>query len=228
MRKVIAHSASNSVTKNFETSATTWGELKNDLLDQGFSINSNVSVTEGYSKIVFAREDMLLPTNTPYKTGTTNDLAIFINPSKNINSGAFNRSAGYLFIQSLPEFDRKKYFPFYSSVTSVNLEKMIDEYKSEKKQKSVDKSEKAVRKVELDPGKFSFALNNIYDVLVDLYNQEPVSPKAYDEAKTGINYLASLFNVSTDKIQEPDVEPVKKDSSTINFENLAKDLGFNL
>lgn len=225
MRKVTAHSASNSRTISFETNATTWGELKADLQTNGFTIDSKVSVTEGYSKIVFVREDTILPTNTPYKTGTTNDLAIFINPSKNISSGVINRKETYDYIKTLPENVRKKYFPTYSSMSNVDLEKSLIKYKTLNTKNTPESSSFITKRViKLDPAVFSTALNDIYTALILLYNQEAISSKEFTNAQEGVVYLTGIFNVKPDVIVD---KTPKEDPAVSLMKNLANEIGVN-
>lgn len=75
--------------KSFQSTATTYGQLKRELADAGYDLN-NVTVTEGNTSLTLANDDAVLPTNISARGTITNDLIIVITPNKNIKSGAID------------------------------------------------------------------------------------------------------------------------------------------
>lgn len=72
-----------------ETSATTLGELQDQLSAQGIDY-SGMTFTEGISKTQLLTRDTQLPTNVMYKGQPTNNLVMLLtNPTKQIASGAY-------------------------------------------------------------------------------------------------------------------------------------------
>lgn len=73
---------------SIESSATTLGELKEQLVSQGIDY-SGMTFTEGITKTQLISDDSLLPTNVMYHGQPTNNLVILLtNPQKQIASGA--------------------------------------------------------------------------------------------------------------------------------------------
>ena len=72
--------------KDFTSSASTYGELKRDLLSQGFKLE-NTTVSEGYTRITLSDDSAVLPTNINYRGNITNDLVILITPDEKPKSG---------------------------------------------------------------------------------------------------------------------------------------------
>lgn len=72
---------------DLESNATTLGELKQELIDRGYTLN-NCIFQEGKTKTEFKSDDALLPTNVSYRGTVTNDLIFRISVSKGkIDSG---------------------------------------------------------------------------------------------------------------------------------------------
>lgn len=71
-----------------ESSATTLGELQDEMLAQGIDF-TGMTFTEGISKTQLLTRDSLLPTNVMYKGQPTNNLVMLLtNTTKQISSGA--------------------------------------------------------------------------------------------------------------------------------------------
>ena len=98
--------------RDFKSNATTYGTLKQELKEQGFSL-ANTKVSEGHTYINLERDDAILPTNITVRGTVTNDLIILISPETKPKSGAIadynvlTRNELYALIQVL----RKS--PFY-------------------------------------------------------------------------------------------------------------------
>jgi len=76
-------------TKEFESSAVTWGQLKQEILEKGFPSFENTSVCEGITMIDFSSDEAILPTNINFRGKTTNNLTIVMTAKdKDIKSGS--------------------------------------------------------------------------------------------------------------------------------------------
>jgi len=128
----------------FKTKATTFGQLKTQLLD--FVPRSELTYTEnriieGNSKVSFETDDAILPENIRTKKGITNDLVIIIAPRQNIKSGALTRSECYETIKShINQFGTiaKDHFlqhGQYTRVATVVLVDLITQFEKRKKVK---------------------------------------------------------------------------------------------
>lgn len=73
--------------RDFKSNAITYGTLKQELKEQGFSL-ANTKVSEGHTYISLERDDAILPTNITVRGAVTNDLIILISPETKPKSGA--------------------------------------------------------------------------------------------------------------------------------------------
>ena len=73
--------------RDFKSNATTYGTLKQELKEQGFSL-ANTKVSEGHTYISLEQDDAILPTNITVRGAVTNDLIILISPETKPKSGA--------------------------------------------------------------------------------------------------------------------------------------------
>lgn len=84
-----------------ETAATTLGELKAQMREQGIDYEG-MSFTEGITKLELNRDDAVLPTNVMYKGAPTNNLVMLLtNPNKQIASGAMDRKEAYRLVKAM-------------------------------------------------------------------------------------------------------------------------------
>lgn len=79
-RKITIVSNKTGCSKTLTTSATTLGELKNDMKTQGINY-SDCTFTEGISKTKLIDDSSVLPTNVQFKGKTTNDLLMLLTVS---------------------------------------------------------------------------------------------------------------------------------------------------
>lgn len=70
----------------FQTTANTFGELKVDLINQGYNLQ-NVNVTEGFTKLGLVNDATILPKNIEFKGVVSNNLAIVMTPKEKPKSG---------------------------------------------------------------------------------------------------------------------------------------------
>lgn len=73
--------------QDFTSTATTYGQLKQELIEKGFDL-SNTRVTEGNTQVDLVNEGALLPTNISRRGQLTNDLIIIMTPQTQIKSGS--------------------------------------------------------------------------------------------------------------------------------------------
>jgi hypothetical protein len=82
----VKHQPSNQLY-TLNTTATTFGELKQDMINAGITIDG-LSFLEGYTKTEFTQNDASLPQTVMYKGQMKTDLAFMLSrPDKNIKSG---------------------------------------------------------------------------------------------------------------------------------------------
>lgn len=81
--------------RDFQTNATTYGQLKEELLSQGFDL-SNTRVTEGNTQLDLVNDDAILPVNIQKRGQVTNDLIIVMTPNARPKSGSIDvQNASY-------------------------------------------------------------------------------------------------------------------------------------
>lgn len=111
-RKVTVWTPGSNGIISFNTTATTFGEIREELKKyislERLEYKQNRFI-EGNSQISFEGDEAPLPTNISTPKGITNDLAIILTPSKNVKSGAKSlnlqarRDAAYAKIKILRE-----------------------------------------------------------------------------------------------------------------------------
>lgn len=139
------------VVENVE--ANTLGELKAILNSKGINING-MSILEGVSNTQLLNDDSQLPSNIRYRDAVTNDLMLYLTPSKKVASGVCGKE------QLLEGLDLickgatiiKNYYESVSEVESQDSNKgfslsEIEEMKKKFSQNSED--DEAKRKVEV-------------------------------------------------------------------------------
>lgn len=86
---------------NIETAATTLGELKAQMREQGIDYDG-MTFTEGITKTQMVDDSSVLPTNVMYKGAPTNNLVMLLtNPNKQIASGAMDRKEAYRLVKEM-------------------------------------------------------------------------------------------------------------------------------
>lgn len=81
--------------RDFQTTATTYGQLKEELQSQGFDL-SNTRVTEGNTQLDLVNDDAVLPINIQKRGQITNDLIIVMTPNARPKSGSIDvQNASY-------------------------------------------------------------------------------------------------------------------------------------
>lgn len=111
------------------TNASTLGELKQTLAANGIDY-SGMAFTEGITKATLSEDDAPLPTNIPYKGGTTNNLVLLLtNTRKNIASG-MDRKEAYALIKenNLQDKVQEIHGRNFTQVPTEALEKILQSY----------------------------------------------------------------------------------------------------
>lgn len=86
----------------FESSATTLGELKNELREKQVRYDSDCVFKEAASKTILTSNESVLPSNIPWKGQVTNDLVFMVTaPQKKIRSGVMDRKEAYAKVKKL-------------------------------------------------------------------------------------------------------------------------------
>ena len=81
--------------RDFQSRATTYGQLKEELQSQGFDL-SNTRVTEGNTQLDLVNDDAVLPVNIQKRGQLTNDLIIVMTPNARPKSGSIDvQNASY-------------------------------------------------------------------------------------------------------------------------------------
>lgn len=145
--KVWQINSKNAVT--FNTSVTTFGELKN-LMMQSFSAElldyENSRFVEGNSRLSFEHDNTVLPLTVATKEGTyTSELNILILPKKKVKSGASIRTELYEQIKQYKrDFPREasNYFISYATVSTDKLVELVTNFKkrTEKRRSDINQS----------------------------------------------------------------------------------------
>lgn len=127
-REILIANTKTQKRSKITTSATTLGELKNDLRAAGIDF-SNMTFTEGISKTQLLSDDTQLPQNVMYKGQPTNNLVILLtNTKKNIASGAYTRQELYAILKQhgLQDAIKAEFGKNFTQVTTLDLTKFIE------------------------------------------------------------------------------------------------------
>ena len=127
-REILIANTKTQKRSKITTSATTLGELKNDLRAADIDF-SNMTFTEGISKTQLLSDDTQLPQNVMYKGQPTNNLVILLtNTKKNIASGALTRQELYTILKQhgLQDAIKAEFGKNFTQVTTLDLIKFIE------------------------------------------------------------------------------------------------------
>lgn len=162
-----------------ESNATTLGELKKELHEQGADFNHDDVFKEARTKSILVTDESVLPTNVPWKGGVTNELVFMITvPHKKISSGAVSRAEVYakvkeLGLQDVIQKETGKNFTQCSTAILISYIEEATKKAAPKVKKAVPaapiakkksvREAKAAEAVEANPD----ALQNLLEELVD-------------------------------------------------------------
>ena len=131
-RKITVISTKTQGKKVIMSSATTLGELKQDLRTAGVDY-TDMTFLEGLTKTELKVDESPLPTNVKYKENTTNELVFMLtNTNKKIKSGAMTRNEAYSEIKKrhLQSECVKRFGKNFTMCKTTDLIKLIEEVKS--------------------------------------------------------------------------------------------------
>ena len=138
-RKITVVSSKTQKKSVIMSSATTLGELKDDLRQNGISYDG-MTFYEGTSKTELKVDDAILPHDVPYKGNVTNELVFMLSTTdKKIRSGANDRrTAAYAGIKkhNLQGAVQKKFGKNFTMCKTEFLEEMIAEAEKSSKPKA--------------------------------------------------------------------------------------------
>lgn len=193
-RKITVVDSQSQSVKVIMSAAETLGELKQDLLTNGYSLE-NKAFYEGLTRIELKTDNSILPHDVPRNGTTTNELVIRITTAqKKINSG-MTRAEVYQAIKekNLAETVKNMYGKNFTQCSTADLLAVIANFSSKKAAKPVSEPvvdsnteliEKSIAKLQelLNSGSNLsdaevFALNsfideNLKDALVSPYSEE--------------------------------------------------------
>lgn len=115
--------------KTFNSTATTVGELKRDLVNIGIN-PEGMAIQEGLTKTELGGNDSPLPRDVNYRGTVTNNLVFRLTqPNKKIKSGNYTRMEVYNKIKdlSLADVIKAKYGNSYTNVKTSDLIKEVTE-----------------------------------------------------------------------------------------------------
>lgn len=172
-RKITVVSSKTQKKSVIMSSATTLGELKDDLRQNGISYEY-MTFYEGTSKTELKVDDAILPHDVPYKGNVTNELVFMLSTTdKKIRSGANDRrTAAYAGIKkhNLQSAVQKKFGKNFTMCKTEFLEEMIVEAEKSNKPKAPSSEP-----VEVVDNVARAAISKLVDILSekDCYDGEP-------------------------------------------------------
>lgn len=145
---------------DFQSNAITWGQLKSELEDKGFTFN-NTRVSEGYTSIDLVNDDAVLPVNISRKGTVTNDLVIIMSPQQSIKSGNMNYKELKEAIKNASDAVRDQIKAIEGNYTQMSTEKLQQVYDkyirvSNKSVTSTKSASKTTSKIAIDSPVMSY------------------------------------------------------------------------
>lgn len=131
-RKITVIETKNQKKSVIMSSATTLGELKNDLREANIDYDG-MTFFEGVSHVELKLDDAVLPHDVPYRGTTTNELVFMLtNTNKKIRSGAVSRSELYTTIKTLglQKVCVEKFGKSFTQCSNDLLTQLIADYNS--------------------------------------------------------------------------------------------------
>lgn len=144
------------MTKEIKSSATTVGELKRDLRQNGFNVDDK-TIQEALTRVRFEDDEALLPHDVSYRGTITNDLVFRLTKTnKNVKSG-MDRKEAYDQVKKLGLADdiKARYGKNFTQVSTADLMNFIE-----------NSSKKACKKNPKQDCQCMKALGRLCDVLI--------------------------------------------------------------
>lgn len=137
-RKITIVQTKNQKKSVIQSSATTLGELKNDLRRNGIDYDE-MAFYEGLTKTELKTDDSLLPHDVERNGTTTNELVFMLtNTQKKIKSGMMTRSEAYSYIKehNLQDSCKKKFGRNFTMCKTDDLISLVNSFNKTKKTES--------------------------------------------------------------------------------------------
>lgn len=154
--------------RDFQTNATTYGQLKEELLSQGFNL-SNTRVTEGNTQLDLVNNDAILPVNIQKRGQVTNDLIIVMTPNARPKSGSIDvQNASYAELKAEvkalchgEQFEEARaLFGNYTQMKTAVLRDLLQEWKASQEYQA-DTNDFGVLTTEVNQNVYNEALKHI-------------------------------------------------------------------
>ena len=122
--------------RDFQSNATTYGQLREELQSQGFDL-SNTRVTEGNTQLDLVNDDAVLPTNIQKRGQITNDLIIVMTPNARPKSGSIDvQNASYAELRAEIKAlyhgnqseEARAYFGNYTQMKTADMLNLLQEW----------------------------------------------------------------------------------------------------
>lgn len=191
-RKITVISTKIQGKKVIMSSATTLGELKQDLRTAGVDY-TDMAFLEGLTKTELKVDESPLPTNVKYKGNTTNELVFMLtNTNKKIKSGFMTRNEVYSEIKKrrLQSKCVERFGKNFTMCKTTDLIKLIEEVKSSNtKNKESKKVVEQIKEVKSQVSKESTdRLVKAFTILVEaLENTDCIDSEVKEEIMAIIN-----------------------------------------
>lgn len=124
--------------RDFQTNATTYGQLKEELQSQGFDL-SNTRVTEGNTQLDLVNDDAVLPVNIQKRGQITNDLIIVMTPNARPKSGSIDvQNASYAELKAIVKAlyhgdqseEARAHFGNYTQLKTADMRDLLQEWQA--------------------------------------------------------------------------------------------------
>lgn len=154
--------------RDFQTNATTYGQLKEELLSQGFNL-SNTRVTEGNTQLDLVNNDAILPVNIQKRGQVTNDLIIVMTPNARPKSGSIDvQNASYAELKAEVKAlchgeqyeEARALFGNYTQMKTAVLRDLLQEWKASQEYQA-DTNDFGVLTTEVNQNVYNEALKHI-------------------------------------------------------------------
>jgi len=199
MRKITVYSSAGKKT-TINSDVKIYGDLKPQLVENGFEINDSTEVLERVSKTAFTVNEAVLPEG---------EFTLYVNQSKKIKSGAdLSRAELFDFIKNNPEHKGhfRKGALNHTQISTGELNEMYNSLqenlnilpkKSETKSQKIE-SKSVVAKVEKNTEKVSSSF------LLDLRDslQEAYDSSDWDMVETTIESIDNYLNSNSEELSE--------------------------
>lgn len=164
--------------RDFQTNATTYGQLKEELLSQGFNL-SNTRVTEGNTQLDLVNNDAILPVNIQKRGQVTNDLIIVMTPNARPKSGSIDvQNASYAELKAEVKAlchgeqyeEARALFGNYTQMKTAVLRDLLQEWKASQEYQA-DTNDFGVLTTEVNQNVYNEALKHILYGVTLLQNE---------------------------------------------------------